>query len=222
MGVEAVGEDPEGVNAQIVLQGGAQHGGGGAAFSFAHVVITVVAANRGHLIVVVAVVGTVGRGGRNAAEMFARGGHRVGQVAVFRAAFAHDAADVIAVAAIDRTGIVAVLNGVGISVDSHHTTDVVVYGLGTLRYGDATGVETAQSAGQIAADAADVAAFGTARDVARIGAVDHHTAVTDNATGTVGGDVGAAAHVGDDVRIVDTIADGVATGQRVVLGMRGQ
>ena len=94
--------------------------------------------------------------------------------------------------------------------------------MGSLCDGDAAGVEAAQGTGHIAADAADVAAFAAAGDVARIGAVDHHAAVTDNAADTMGGDVGAAADMGDDVRIVDAVADGVATKEVEVLIASGQ
>ena len=94
--------------------------------------------------------------------------------------------------------------------------------MGSLCDGDAAGVEAAQDTGHIAADAADVAAFAAAGDVARIGAVDHHAAVTDNAADTMGGDVGAAADMGDDVRIVDAVADGVATKEVEVLIASGQ
>ena len=87
--------------------------------------------------------GTVGRGGRNAAEILARGGHRIGHVAVFRAAFAHDAADLIAVTAIYTSGIVAILNRVVKTVVSHHAAYEVVLLLGFLGDTDTAGVETA-------------------------------------------------------------------------------
>ena len=226
MRIEPFGEDPVGVDAQAVLQRSTQHGGGGKAFDGPRLVRSVDTARRGHLLVVKAVVGLVGaagRGPRDAAYMGTVGGDGVGKVAVFGVSEAHDAANVVAVAAVDDAGIVAVLDSVGDGVPAHHAADVVVGELGSLLDGDAAGVEAAPSRGQIAADAAEEAAFVTGKNIARIGALHHHTTVADDTADTVGRQVGTTTHLGDDVRIVDTVDDGVAADQLVsVLDASGQ
>ena len=171
----------------------------------------------------VGLVGAAGRGTRDAAYMGTVGGDGVGEVAVFGVAEAHDAADVVAVATVDDAGIVAILDSVGDGVQAHHTADVVVGELGSLLDGDASSVEAAPGGGQVAADAAEEAAFVAGVEVGRIDAVEDHAAVADDAADTIGGQVGATAHLGSDVGIVDATSDGVAAEQMIaVLDASGQ
>ena len=94
----------------------------------------------------------------NAAGVCASADSCVGGVAVFRVALADDAADVVAVTAMDGAGVVTVADGAVGFVQSHHTADIEVAGLVSLFDVDATGVEATQGAGQVAADAAEVTA----------------------------------------------------------------